>query len=96
MWLTTQWSRCCGCVVAGLPKISFRANDYQEAQAMVGIGFGVRAGLADRRVNWLPNVQYLAGHSVAAAGYSSARRTGSTAEAASTSPGGHRRRYQPE
>ena len=35
-------------VAAGFePKVSFRANDYQEAQAMVGVGLGIAAGAAD-------------------------------------------------
>jgi DNA-binding transcriptional LysR family regulator len=45
-------------VAAGFePKISFQANDYQEAQAMVGIGFGVALAPRTAVLNRLPNVR---------------------------------------
>ena len=47
-------------VAAGFePKISFRANDYQEAQAMVGIGFGVALAPQTAVLNRLPNVRVI-------------------------------------
>jgi len=55
-------------VAAGFePKISFQANDYQEAQAMVGIGFGVALAPRTAVLNRLPNVRVISlGTSVAA------------------------------
>jgi DNA-binding transcriptional LysR family regulator len=45
-------------VAAGFePKVSFRANDYQEAQAMVGVGFGVALAPRTAVVNRLPNIR---------------------------------------
>jgi DNA-binding transcriptional LysR family regulator len=54
-------------VAAGFePKVSFRANDYQEAQAMVGIGFGVALAPRTAVLNRLPNVRVIALEGVAA------------------------------
>jgi DNA-binding transcriptional LysR family regulator len=55
-------------VAAGFePKISFQANDYQEAQAMVGIGFGVALAPRTAVLNRLPNVRAISlGNSAAA------------------------------
>jgi DNA-binding transcriptional LysR family regulator len=45
-------------VAAGFePKVSFRANDYQEAQAMVGVGFGVALAPRTAVMNRLPNIR---------------------------------------
>lgn len=50
-----------GAIAAGFePKISFQANDYQEAQAMVGVGIGVALGPRTAMVNRLPNVRVIA------------------------------------
>jgi len=46
--------------------VSFRANDYQEAQAMVGIGFGVALAPRTAVLNRLPNVRVIALEGVAA------------------------------
>jgi DNA-binding transcriptional LysR family regulator len=55
-------------VAAGFePRISFQANDYQEAQAMVGIGFGVALAPRTAMLNRLPNVRVISlGSTVAA------------------------------
>jgi DNA-binding transcriptional LysR family regulator len=55
-------------VAAGFePRISFEANDYQEAQAMVGIGFGIALAPRTAVLNRLPNVRVISlGTSVAA------------------------------
>jgi DNA-binding transcriptional LysR family regulator len=55
-------------VAAGFePKVSFRANDYQEAQAMVGVGFGVALAPRTAVVNRLPNIRTISlGNSVPA------------------------------
>jgi DNA-binding transcriptional LysR family regulator len=54
-------------VAAGFePRVSFRANDYQEAQAMVGIGFGVALAPRTAVLNRLPNVRVIALEGVAA------------------------------
>jgi DNA-binding transcriptional LysR family regulator len=55
-------------VAAGFePEISFRASDYQEAQAMVGIGFGVALAPRTAVLNRLPNVRAISlGTTVAA------------------------------
>lgn len=46
------------CVAAGFePKISFQANDYQEAQAMVSVGLGVVLAPRTAVVNKHPNVR---------------------------------------
>jgi DNA-binding transcriptional LysR family regulator len=57
-----------GAVAAGFePKVSFQANDYQEAQAMVGIGFGIALAPRTAVVNRRPNVRVISlGTSVAA------------------------------
>ncbi len=47
-------------LVAGFePRVSFRANDYQEAQAMVGVGLGVALAPRTAVVNRLPNIRMI-------------------------------------
>lgn len=56
------------CRAAGFsPKISFQANDYQEAQAMVSVGLGIALAPQSAVVNQHPGVRILRlGHSVPA------------------------------
>lgn len=49
------------------PRVSFRANDYQEAQAMVGIGVGVTLAPRTAVLNRLPNVRVISLGTTAAA-----------------------------
>ena len=47
-------------LVAGFePRVSFRANDYQETQAMVGVGLGVALAPRTAVVNRLPNIRMI-------------------------------------
>ncbi len=41
------------------PRVSFRANDYQETQAMVGVGLGVALAPRTAVVNRLPNIRMI-------------------------------------
>jgi DNA-binding transcriptional LysR family regulator len=47
-------------VAAGFePKVSFRANDYQEAQAMVGVGLGIALAPRTAVLNRLSNIKVI-------------------------------------
>ena len=47
-------------VAAGFePKVSFRANDYQEAQAMVGVGLGIAVAPRTAVLNRIANVRVI-------------------------------------
>jgi DNA-binding transcriptional LysR family regulator len=47
-------------VAAGFePKVSFRANDYQEAQAMVGVGLGIAVAPRTAVLNRIANVKVI-------------------------------------
>ena len=48
------------CLAAGFePEVSFQANDYQEAQAMVSVGLGIALAPQTAVVNKHPNVRVL-------------------------------------